>query len=354
MYIKDFVLYPLIDNLVLEIKNDLNMTKEDFFEIDFSLSQSGSTLMFHRVYSTYLNSKTFKDLLGETEVICKCRFCDKQFSYGQFTEFIHNLYKFAKRGLETNGFYCSRSCSNRHSGIMQYHREQGRKNFLSSMENGSAKEGHAKWAQQMKEKFGEDFRKQLIKEGKWAKPFFTEEARKKIAKKKLNWTEEKKREMFHKRMETHFLKGTKLFGEHNDRNYSLISKECFQKLVNLIKTSYPDFEGKYAENEHVVGNRFLDFYNEKQNIWVEFNGNYFHANPELYNEDDEIFFGDGNTKTAKEIWESDKQRINEIKKNIGIDPIIIWEREYRKDSENCLNKIYEQVKTKLTKGDKNV
>lgn len=346
MYIKDFVLYPLINEMVVEIKNDLQMTKDDFFDIDFSLSEGGSNLMFYKVYSKYLNSKTFKDLLGETDVSCKCRFCDSEFSYGQFTDFISKLYKFAKNGLETNGFYCSRSCSNKHSGQMPYRKEYGMKSMLHNIESGKmgiGSDGYKKWETQMTHKFGKDFRKQLIKDGKWKMPFFTEESRKKIAIKKLNWTKDKKREMFEKRMETHFLKGTKLFGENNDRSYSLISKEFFDSLVKRVKKINANFDGKYAEDEYIVGTRFLDFYNEENNIWVEFNGNYFHANPEIYNKDDVIHLGEDVKLTATDIWKKDEQRKEEIKKQLGVDPIIVWELEYRKNKDYCLRKITQQI-----------
>jgi hypothetical protein len=343
MYIKDFVLYPLIDDMVVDIKNDLGMDKEEFFNIDFSFSEGGSNLMFYKVYSKYLNGKTFKDLLGQTEVVCKCRFCGAEFSYGQFTEFIPKLYKFAKNGLETNGFYCSRSCSNKHSGKMQYHREEGMKNLIGAIESGKTREGYVKWERQMKEKFGADFRKKLIKDGKWSKPFFTEEARKKIAIKKLNWTEEQKKEIFEKRMETHFLNETKLFGDNNDKSYSLISKECFERLIKRVRKEISDFEGKYADNEHIIGSRFLDFYNERYGVWIEFHGNYFHANPEIYNENDVIVLGEGVKTTAGEIWQKDEKRIDEIKKNLEIEPIIIWERDYRKDKDYCLRKVVKQI-----------
>jgi len=52
----------------------------------------------------------------------------------------------------------------------------------------------------------------------------------------------------------------------------------------------------------------LDYYDETLNIAVEFYGDFWHANPLIYKENDSIL-----GVSACEIWERDKIRENEIK-----------------------------------------
>jgi len=70
------------------------------------------------------------------------------------------------------------------------------------------------------------------------------------------------------------------------------------------------------------------------NIIIEFFGNYWHCNPEIY---DENFFNKTIRKTAKEIWNSDMERIEKLSKKYKV--YIIWENEWDTNKENILKKI---------------
>lgn len=59
---------------------------------------------------------------------------------------------------------------------------------------------------------------------------------------------------------------------------------------------------------------------------IEYNGDYWHANPRIYNESDILTKG----KTAKEIWDYDTRKI-EFAKNNGYEILIIWDSEYKYD-----------------------
>lgn len=67
---------------------------------------------------------------------------------------------------------------------------------------------------------------------------------------------------------------------------------------------------------------------------IEFNGDFWHCNPDDFNGND---IHRVKNKTAKEIWEIDRNKIDLIKSK-GYDVLTIWESEYRKDPESTLKK----------------
>jgi G:T-mismatch repair DNA endonuclease (very short patch repair protein) len=95
---------------------------------------------------------------------------------------------------------------------------------------------------------------------------------------------------------------------------------------------------KYKSNDYFP---IPDIFIENGNIVIEINGNFWHANPKIYSEDDE-FPCYGGTKTAKEIWIHDKFKNRTYSEN-GYNLIVIWENEIKDESykNNILEKINE-------------
>jgi len=94
----------------------------------------------------------------------------------------------------------------------------------------------------------------------------------------------------------------------------------------------------------------LDFYDETTNTIIEFYGDYWHMNPKKYKENDipDFAVSYGKIYKAKDIWEHDTQRINNIKKTIlNASIIIIWESEYISNKETCINDIVKKINKKL-------
>jgi hypothetical protein len=123
----------------------------------------------------------------------------------------------------------------------------------------------------------------------------------------------------------------------NKRNnlYSDISQELFFEILKYIKDKQ---NVKYATHnkEKVIKykekNYFYDFcYNKKI---IEFNGDLWHANPKIYNENDcpNIF---NRNITAKQIWEKDNIK-NNIAKNKNYDVFVIWEKDYNENKQLIL------------------
>lgn len=74
--------------------------------------------------------------------------------------------------------------------------------------------------------------------------------------------------------------------------------------MDLDKDDYN--EEKYLANEEIVKGYLFDFCYKDSKL-IEFNGDYWHVNPKIYNENS---FIKAKNKNAKQIWEYDKQKTN--------------------------------------------
>lgn len=72
-----------------------------------------------------------------------------------------------------------------------------------------------------------------------------------------------------------------------------------------------------------------------KNKIIELNGDFFHANPNMYKSTDFIF----KNITAQNIWDKESIRLK-LFKNKGYDILIIWESEYMKDKNTIIDKCY--------------
>lgn len=115
--------------------------------------------------------------------------------------------------------------------------------------------------------------------------------------------------------------------------YSKISKELFDSLSK----EFPNEKFFYADNEQIVKTDKLsisvDFLFEKESKIIEFNGDYWHANPKKYNKNSKMKGG----VLAETIWEFDKTRNDELLKS-GYEVLIIWESDYRNNKKGTIKK----------------
>lgn len=72
-------------------------------------------------------------------------------------------------------------------------------------------------------------------------------------------------------------------------------------------------------------------------ILIEFYGDYWHANPEMYNADDIVDWSMG-SRTAKEVWEYDKQK-RELATKHGFKIEIVWESDWK----HCRSSVEEKL-----------
>lgn len=166
----------------------------------------------------------------------------------------------------------------------------------------------------------------------------------------LSMPKEKKKKWYYKRLETHKKNGTTMFGggydPHKYHNYhSKIGDKFCKELSDMMK-GYTVFFGdsEYMFRGDKTVNYHIDFYIKELNVGVEFYGNYWHANPLLYESDEEInYFG---TKMfAKEVWQKDESREDFMSKKYGIKFINVWESDYESDSKKTLLDIFEKIRS---------
>lgn len=125
---------------------------------------------------------------------------------------------------------------------------------------------------------------------------------------------------------------------------SKIAEELFEK-INLPGARY----GKRSENN--LGEKMeiiLADGKEKRimidflfgNKVIEFFGDYWHANPKKYVEEDTIFKRRTGFISAKAVWQQDANRESQLRK-LGYEVKIVWENDFRKDKEGVIKECLE-------------
>lgn len=112
----------------------------------------------------------------------------------------------------------------------------------------------------------------------------------------------------------------------------------FEELIKMLPEEL-NKEIKYSGNreQHFsVESKFyvVDFYIPSIRLIIEFFGDYWHANPQIYSEHDIMFEG----KEAKEIWKRDKKRIDNLK-TTGNDVLVVWEQNVTES----INNIHKEI-----------
>lgn len=125
-------------------------------------------------------------------------------------------------------------------------------------------------------------------------------------------------------------------------NCSHVEIEFVSKLIEFgfeVETQF-----KVLKNIDKNGIKHYYFYDVRlkdTDILIEFQGDYWHANPLIYNENDVISFPQGKV-SVKEIWNRDNLKKEKALKD-GYKLIYIWESEFKSDcfEENLFNKLLE-------------
>ena len=93
-----------------------------------------------------------------------------------------------------------------------------------------------------------------------------------------------------------------------------------KELAEYVSSIY---DGTILENNRtIIKPRELDIYLPELRLAIEYNGDYWHANPKYYSKDHII-----GEATAKEVWKEDEQKINRCIK-AGIELLVIWEDDW--------------------------
>lgn len=137
----------------------------------------------------------------------------------------------------------------------------------------------------------------------------------------------------------------------NCKCYSKISQELFfyisKKLKNDIDVKYATKNGEeyMFVNENFCRGMFVDF--KCGNIIIEFYGDFWHANPFKYKENDIVKHPNYN-RFAKEIWNEDKQKVDWLKQK-GYNVLIIWESNYIENKQKIINQCVDFINQNYNK-----
>lgn len=153
---------------------------------------------------------------------------------------------------------------------------------------------------------------------------------------------ERKKIWSDRRMETYKKNGNTFFGGKRPKGKSNQQEVFFREL-----TEKSGLDIIYGEKEFLVRIDkkffFLDGYIEELNIAIEYNGDFWHANPNIYEENSCLSFP-GKKILAKEIWDKDKKRYNLIKNKLGCEFIVVWEKDFSENKELTINIVIEKIK----------
>ena len=102
---------------------------------------------------------------------------------------------------------------------------------------------------------------------------------------------------------THFRK----YNKENKQNWSKVSQELFDEIYKIIHYKFDKIYYATLNHEYSCGTKHnYDFVLLDNKKVIEFNGDKFHANPNIYKYNDiPLKFIN---KTSKEIWEHDKRK----------------------------------------------
>ena len=128
---------------------------------------------------------------------------------------------------------------------------------------------------------------------------------------------------------------------------SAISLEMFDKLIKNYKNNivYYD-ENEYSVHTNKLCLYHVDYYDKTLNIIIEFYGDFFHLNPKIYDADFIQFKHHEKAILAKNRWQHDKERIDDIQQTLNCKVIIVWESTYRNDKKGTINSLIQMINNK--------
>lgn len=138
-------------------------------------------------------------------------------------------------------------------------------------------------------------------------------------------------------------KAIKTFEQKYGMNQCKYMRQFYNEITTLTKphkkilSFLSELKIQY-KIEYPIDKFFVDIYIKKYNLVIEVYGDYWHANPKKYKEDDILSFPGERTITAKQIWKENNDRINIIKE-LGFNVLIFWEF----DINNNFNEITKQL-----------
>ena len=132
----------------------------------------------------------------------------------------------------------------------------------------------------------------------------------------------------------------KLISERLSSSQAFVSKNEME-FVDTLEPILADITNSYKNKQFCIWNNithtpmFYDIASSTRKKIIEYNGDYWHANPQTY-ESSHIISQSG--LTASEIWERDALKLKNAQLN-GYDILIVWESEYLTNKDIIIEKI---------------
>lgn len=146
---------------------------------------------------------------------------------------------------------------------------------------------------------------------------------------------EKGIEIFNKRQEKWKKSLYKNFEKHGDgrSSQSKFAHNIICKICDYLNLNIQDYTKEKWMTDPVIDRHYAYDFTYGNKI-IEFNGDYWHANPDIY---DSNFFNIRKNMTAEEIWLYDKQKLQCAHKN-GYKIHIVWENNWNNNNEEEFKK----------------
>lgn len=125
----------------------------------------------------------------------------------------------------------------------------------------------------------------------------------------------------------------KIFGSNLEREFT----EMLEKGIG--KLDHTTFSNPYGKWSSLLGTYVVYDIKHKDCV-IEFNGDYWHCNPKLYESTDRI---KGN-RTANDVWERDHKKI-QTAIDFGYNVLVVWESEFLKNKEGTIERVIKWMQT---------
>ena len=147
--------------------------------------------------------------------------------------------------------------------------------------------------------------------------------------------------------------GTKRWNKMMDKRSEYKQSKIAMELFDIIALKVQDKKIYFYDHPKEYGIMIkedktyclLDFYCLDNNKVIEFYGDYWHANPNIYNENDIVFYPKNKNLLAKDIWEKDKSRIEKIQCQMNCQIMIVWESDFVNHKEETIKKVIDFLKS---------
>lgn len=125
-----------------------------------------------------------------------------------------------------------------------------------------------------------------------------------------------------------------------DNGVSKLSQEFFWSIYNKLPEYLKSkvYFSELNKEFNIKSGEFFyyyDFVMSDVKMAIEFNGDYWHCNPNVY---EDKFIHEHIGKTAKEIWEYDYKKIESLKE-MGYDVYVVWESDYLKNKHEVVSRL---------------